>query len=218
MGEDKNGELVKRLKKHHVGSYTSFCDTIYYLPELLDFRDREWLNDVCIMCGLLDIKRKNLAVKVQVMRPTILGSMTPGHCPKNMTDIIQALEKEHFKCENGVTILPVNIANNHWVCILVDWRDKVIWKFDPYHRVETYTFLAQIIKKLIYPMLPHRFMEAKSKGNLKQKDSVNCGMFVLLFVESYLTGKIPHVSKVALEKARFRYFKSIMDIDAVIEV
>jgi hypothetical protein len=179
-------------------------------------RYNEWLNDSCVDLSLRSLKQEGLSVTV--VTSTILGSQKRTDDPPTTSQlniILEQLRCAEFIQTEGITVLPVNTGNQHWMILLVDWCEEKIVTFDPLQQRSGYGLLSRVVKDYIKKLiLPQKFVESRFE-EIKQQDAVNCGMFIILFVESYAKNRIKELkgsinNKKTLEETRFKFFKRLM--------
>ncbi len=119
---------------------------------------------------------------------------------------------------SGYTVIPIN-PGGHWVVVLIDWSHSKIVKFDSLQKRENYAamsafeknYLAQIMKSPYKNQPQFAEFQKIEDDRWKQRDSCNCGVFVLAYVESYINGEFKNqLSDEDLSKLRYRYFKQAL--------
>jgi hypothetical protein len=215
--DESDEELLRRLENRCLVSSKSLGGSLYYFTEICSLRYMEYLNDVAIEMAIRRIAFVN-RVELHVVPSTVLGERKhsePPPLPAARSHLINILENYgFFQKKSGIVVLPVNINNNHWTCILVDLSlRKMVW-FDSLHSRANERILTGISKDLVAPLLTdYPGFEKGHDTKYTQRDGHSCGIFVILFVQDYINRAeaISPTSAGALEKARFRIFKDILD-------
>ena len=193
------------------------------ITDIVMIRYNEWLNDSCVDLSLRSLKQEGLSVTV--VSSTILGCQGRNEVPPTTSEtnnILEELRTAQFMQTDGLTVLPVNIQNQHWVVLLVDWCQEKIVTFDPLQQRGGYGVLSRVVKDYIKKLiLPEKFVESRYES-LKQQDAVNCGIFVILFVENYAKNRLEALegiitNKETLEDTRFKFFKRLMRERSIVQ-
>jgi hypothetical protein len=192
MGDKKtpmDENLIKILKTKNLSSITNIAGVEFCLTEILAFRYDNWLNDICIILPLkLFVMDGN---KVQIISPALLAVLEnekQEDKKQKKTQVLEQLQKCHF-FKDGFTVLPINVYNSHWTCILIDWEKQKIIHFDPLQKRTTYKILSDISKEILAEFLKPNYPKYTQERETKftQTDGYNCGVYVIRFVQAYVT-------------------------------
>jgi Ulp1 family protease len=111
-------------------------------------------------------------------------------------------------------LMPCNLRGNHWTLLIVDIQQKSIMHLDSYNYSNpTKEEVANIQKNL------RLFYAVECSGDLvnvkcaQQKDSINCGIFVIHFIELLAQGK-SFLTPCDTDRMRATIFKALIEDDS----
>jgi hypothetical protein len=99
---------------------------------------------------------------------------------------------------------------------LVDWMNKKLILYDPLQHRSNYVVLSRVVKEYVKKILLPDLYEEHHEIRFRQRDGVNCGMYIVLYAENYVKDTLKEYEKVIkiqsnIERARFQLFKRIMN-------
>lgn len=83
-------------------------------------------------------------------------------------------------------ILPIHTNGNHWVLVIIDMIEKVIYYFDSYS--QDWKEIALIVSRWITSILniSGSFKYVNVLNNAQQRDSSQCGMYLLHYLYLFM--------------------------------
>ncbi|XP_078506912.1 uncharacterized protein LOC144767270 [Lissotriton helveticus] len=156
-----------------------------YDSSFATLKPNEWICDEVIDAYLSRLCMRR--AECLLMSCTVASSVFSGNYPSSSCRL-PIFEKETVLC-------PTN-TGMHWILIVMKPLSKFLFLYDSivadvasyhHHLLNWSAFLQAIGCK------DHDQWELMVESNAKQQDSYNCGVFCMLFAESYLSGyPVPH--------------------------
>ncbi|GMF44436.1 unnamed protein product [Phytophthora fragariaefolia] len=79
-----------------------------------------------------------------------------------------------------MVFMPLNINSSHWTCLVVDRSKEIIYCYDSFNKRVNQNLLAELADELSKMSLSRPYKVTLVHSPV-QKDSNNCGLFILLF-------------------------------------
>ena len=172
---------------------------------ILDFVGRTQLSDTCLQMSLDAMFEVDQ--KVHVVSASVFGSV---HGVDSLSlSTLQTAVDGGFDAQ--YICIPLAMYGNHWCGVVIDRNCGVVCYYDP---ASSYAGeLEAIARQKVLRVTDNHYRVRRFVPDAVQLDNYNCGVFLLMFFESYVAGSgFAGFDRDGLQCIRLRYMVQALEI------